>query len=62
MDKPYNRRRWKWEPVTDEYTTIRVSKDTKKRLESHGEMNMSYDDVIQHVLDRLEKLEDQDDE
>jgi hypothetical protein len=41
----------------DDHTTIRVSKETKKRLESHGEMGMSYDEVLQEILDRLEAIE-----
>jgi len=36
-------------------TTIRVRKTTKKRLESHGRMNESFDDLINRVLDELEK-------
>lgn len=39
--------------VKDEYTTIRVSKETKERLRGHGEMGMSYEEVIQDILERL---------
>lgn len=41
-------------PMSEEYTTIRVSKTTKERLEKFGEMGMSYDEVIAKVLDELE--------
>jgi len=44
--------------MEDDHTTIRVSKKTKQRLEEHGQMNMSYDDVLTEVLDRLEELEE----
>ena len=46
--------------VSEDYTTIRVSKTTKERLEKFGEMGMSYDDVITKVLDEME--EDNNDE
>lgn len=41
-------------------TTIRVDQSTKERLKEHGEMGMSYDDVVNHVLDRLDQLEAED--
>jgi len=44
--------------MADDFTTIRISKDTKKRLEKHGRMNMSYDEVLQSVLDELDETED----
>lgn len=45
-------------PVTEK-TTIRVDESTKDRLKEYGDMGMSYDDVLNHVLDRLEQLEDE---
>lgn len=43
-----------------EKTTIRVDEATKERLRERGEMGMSYDDVLTHVLDRLDRLETRD--
>lgn len=45
-------------PMANDFTTIRISKDTKQRLEEHGRMNMSYDEVLQSVLDKLDETED----
>lgn len=45
--------------MSDRKTTIRVAESTKECLKEHGEMGMSYDDVLNHVLDRLERLEDE---
>lgn len=36
-------------------TTIRVKEKTKERLESHGKMNESFDDLINRILNELEK-------
>lgn len=47
--------------MEEEYTTIRISEETKQRLEERGRMNMSYDDVLTAVLDRLDELEGDDD-
>jgi len=47
--------------MEDDYTTIRISDETKQRLEERGQMNMSYDDVLTAVLDRLDELEGNDD-
>jgi len=47
--------------MEDDHTTIRVSKKTKQRLEGYGQMNMSYDEVLSSVLDRLEEMEGDDD-
>jgi hypothetical protein len=44
--------------MANDFTTIRISKDTKQRLEEHGRMNMSYDEVLQSVLDKLDETED----
>lgn len=41
----------------DETTTIKLTKATKKRLESRGKMGDSYEDVIVRMLDRLDELE-----
>lgn len=42
----------------EEYTTIRISKETKQRLEEYGQMNMSYDDVLTAVLNELDEMEE----
>jgi len=39
----------------EKHTTIRVSSDTKERLKKYGDMGMSYDDVVQELLDRVEQ-------
>jgi len=44
--------------VSDQKTTIRVSESTKERLKQHGDMGMTYDEVVNDVLDRLESLEE----
>lgn len=46
--------------LVSQKTTIRVDQSTKERLREHGEMGMSYDDVVNHVLDRLDQLEAED--
>jgi len=46
--------------MEEEYTTIRISKETKQRLEEYGQMNMSYDDVLTAVLDELDETEESD--
>lgn len=49
-----------WETIVSERkTTIRVAESTKERLKERGEMGMSYDDALIHVLDRLEELENE---
>lgn len=35
-------------------TTIRVHRDTKERLEKHGHMNESFDELLNRILDSLE--------
>ena len=47
--------------MEEEYTTIRVSEETKERLEERGRMNMSYDDVLTTVLDKLDQMEENND-
>lgn len=44
--------------MSDQKTTIRVSESTKQRLKKHGDMGMSYDDVVNKILDRLQELEE----
>ena len=39
----------------EKHTTIRVSSDTKERLKEYGDMGMSYDDVVQELLNRVEE-------
>jgi len=46
--------------MEEDYTTIRISEETKRRLEEHGSMNMSYDDVLTDVLDKLNEIEESD--
>lgn len=43
--------------MSERKTTIRVAESTKERLKERGEMGMSYDDALNHVLNRLEELE-----
>ena len=43
--------------MAKEYTTIRVSVETKDRLEEHGTMSMTYDDVLEEILDTLNEME-----
>jgi hypothetical protein len=62
MHKPYSKWPTQTALVSDDYTTIRVSKETKERLEDYGEMGMSYDDVIQHVLDLLDNQKEEENE
>jgi len=40
-----------------EYSTIRVKKETKKRLSKHGGFKESYDDLINRLLDKVEESE-----
>ena len=46
--------------MSKEFTTIRISRDTKGRLENYGKMSMSYDDVLRDILDQLEQEQDHD--
>jgi hypothetical protein len=41
--------------MTKEPTHIRIFKDTKKRLDKRGNKNDSYDDIIQRILNEVEK-------
>ncbi|KXA90926.1 hypothetical protein AKJ64_05110 [candidate division MSBL1 archaeon SCGC-AAA259E17] len=45
--------------MPEDTTTIRVRRDTKERLEKHGRMNESFDELLNRILDELEgnKLE-----
>jgi Tfp pilus assembly protein PilO len=45
--------------MSEQKTTIQVAESTKERLKKRGEMGMSYDDALNHVLDQLEELENQ---
>ena len=42
-------------PNTDKITTIRVRESTKKRLQNLGKMNESMDQLINRILDAIEK-------
>jgi predicted DNA-binding protein len=46
--------------MSKETTSIRISKENKERLKERGSMDMSYDDVLTEVLDKLEELETED--
>jgi hypothetical protein len=41
----------------DQYTTIRISKITTKRLDSKGRYRDSYERIINRILDEKEGLE-----
>lgn len=38
-----------------EITTIRVKKSTKKRMEKHGRMGETFDQLLNRILDEFEK-------
>ena len=38
-------------------TTIQIKPETKERLKQYGKMGMTYDDVINYILDKLEEYE-----
>jgi predicted CopG family antitoxin len=42
-----------------EYTSIRVSIDTRKRLNELGNKNDSYDDIIKRLLELQDKMDSQ---
>ena len=44
--------------MANDYTTIRISLETKQRLEEYGKMNMSYDEVLQQVLNELDESQE----
>lgn len=46
--------------MSKETTSIRISEENKERLKEHGEMGMSYDDVLTEVLDKVEEIQNQD--
>lgn len=37
--------------------TIKVEEETKKRLEKHGNVGDTYEDVIRRLLDKVESME-----
>lgn len=45
--------------MSRDHTTIRVSAETKERLKDYGDMGMSYDDVVQELLDRVDESENE---
>ena len=45
--------------MTGDHTTIRVSSETKARLKDYGDMGMSYDDVVQDLLDQVDESENE---
>lgn len=40
--------------VMSDVTSIRVRRETKERLEKHGRMNESFDELINRILDEVE--------
>ena len=34
-------------------TTIRISKETKKRLSEHGKHSQNFDDIVKELLDKV---------
>jgi predicted DNA-binding protein len=42
-----------------EYTSIRVSTETRKRLNELGNKNDSYDDIIKRLLELQDKIDSQ---
>jgi len=40
-------------------TTIKLSDKTKQRLSDHGKKGMTYDDIVNVILDRWEFVENQ---
>lgn len=42
-----------------EYKTIKVHEDTHERLQQHGDMGESFDDLINRILDDWEQGEEQ---
>jgi hypothetical protein len=45
--------------MTDEYTTIRLWKSTKKRVEKLGDFGQSWDDLLIDMADFIEDHEDE---
>jgi hypothetical protein len=43
-------------------TTIWVSRETKQRLQERGEMGMTFNELLQDILDRIDELERERDE
>lgn len=41
-----------------EYTSIRLTKDTVKRLQTRGRFNDSYESIIKNLLDKTESGND----
>lgn len=40
-------------------TTIPLSKETKKRLKEYGKFQESWDDLLNRLLDKIEKIEEE---
>ena len=36
-----------------EFTTIRISKETKERLSEHGKHSQNFDDIVNELLDKV---------
>ncbi|MBN1322989.1 MAG: hypothetical protein JW986_03185 [Methanotrichaceae archaeon] len=43
--------------MSEEVTTIKITKTTKERLAAHGRMGDSYEEVLVKILNRLDVLE-----
>ncbi len=45
-----------------DYKNIKIHQETHERLQSHGDMGESFDDLINRILDDWEKQEQESDE
>jgi hypothetical protein len=43
--------------MSEDRTTIWVSRETKQRLRERGEMGMTFDELLQDILNRIDELE-----
>ena len=48
--------------IMPDYKNIKIHEDTHERLQSHGNMGESFDDLINRILDDWEEQEQGDDE
>ena len=43
--------------MSEDRTTIWVSRETKQRLRERGEMGMTFDELLQDIFNRIDELE-----
>ena len=43
--------------MSEDRTTIWVSRETKRRLRERGEMGMTFDELLRDILNRIDELE-----